>query len=356
MLELARMSAGYGGQDVLHDIDLRVPDGVIVSVLGPSGSGKTTLLRSIAGLERPTRGSIRWAGQDLAGRPPHERGFGLMFQDHGLFPHRDVGDNVAFGLRMRGDPGAVVRARVSEVLELVGLAGLERRSVATLSGGEQQRVALARTLAPAPALVMLDESLGSLDRSLREELPGELRGIFRTLGATVLYVTHDQGEALSIGDRTVVLRAGRVEADASPEDLWMRPATPFVARFLGLRNVSLGPVFNGVAKTPWGAVTLTAAMADPAAGAGSNGERWVLLRPDAFRPRRGGAVRGTVATRLFRGDHWRLTVAVADAPALDVDARWLHIPSPGEPIELEVDPAGVVLLPGLTETAATLTG
>lgn len=342
MLELARVSAGYAALDVLHEIDLRVPEAAVVSILGPSGSGKTTLLRLIGGLERPSSGSVHWAGRDLAAVPPHQRGFGLMFQDHALFPHRDVRDNVAFGLRMRGDPVPAVQARVSEVLELVGLAGFERRPVTTLSGGEQQRVALARTLAPAPDLVMLDEPLGSLDRSLREQLPAELRRIFLALGATVLYVTHDQEEALSIGDRTVVLREGRIEADASPEDLWLRPPTPFVARFLGLRNLALCRVRGGRAETPWGVVPVGLV-----AGTGESlvGERWVLLRPDAFLPRSRGEIRGTVATRLFRGDHWRLTVDVAGSQPLEVDARWQGVPSPGHPIELEVDPAGVVLLP-----------
>ena len=156
-----------------------------------------------------------------------------MFQDFALFPHRDVAANVGFGLRMQGLAAGRVRARVAEVLELVGLPGIEHRSVATLSGGEQQRVALARAIAPQPRLLMLDEPMGSLDRALRDRLPLELRAIFETLDITVLYVTHDQEEAFAVADRAIVLRDGRVEADGSPEELWMRPPTAFVARFLG---------------------------------------------------------------------------------------------------------------------------
>ena len=169
--------------------------------------------------------------------PVHDRGVGLMFQDFALFPHRDVGGNVAFGLRMAGHSEADVRRRVAEVLDLVGLPGIERRRISTLSGGEQQRVALARALAPRPRILLLDEPMGSLDRSLRERLPLELRALFERLGLTVVYVTHDQDEALAVADRTVVLHDGVVEADAATEALWTQPPTAFVARFLGYRNV-----------------------------------------------------------------------------------------------------------------------
>ena len=182
MLSVRGLVAAYEGEDILRGIDLDVPAGQLLCVLGPSGGGKSTLLRAVAGLEEPRAGSIHLDGRDLAGVPAHERGVGLMFQDYALFPHRDVGDNVAFGLRMRGARPEAVRARVHELLELVGLPGAERRPVDQLSGGEQQRVALARALAPRPRLLMLDEPMGSLDRSLRERLPEELRAIFARPG------------------------------------------------------------------------------------------------------------------------------------------------------------------------------
>src|SRR5688572_7093252 len=184
LLEVSGLRAAYGSTEILRGVDLVVPDGSLTCVLGPSGSGKTTLLRAIAGLETPTAGSIRMEGRDLGPIPAHERGIGLMFQDYALFPHRDVTGNVEFGLRMAGKGDSEVRARVDEVLALVGLAGLGSRRVEQLSGGEQQRVALARALAPRPRLLMLDEPMGSLDRTLRERLPEELRTIFRSLGLT----------------------------------------------------------------------------------------------------------------------------------------------------------------------------
>ena len=252
MLRLESVSVRYGARVALAPVDLAVGPGEIVSLLGPSGSGKSSLLRAVAGLEPLASGGLWFEDRDITNVPTHERGFGLMFQDFALFPHRDVGDNVAFGLRMRDWPQPRTAARVAEVLALVGLPGAERRSVHQLSGGEQQRVALARALAPEPRLLMLDEPMGSLDRGLRERLPTELRDIFLRLGVTVLYVTHDQEEAFSVADRTVILRDGRVEADGTPERLWSQPPNGFVATFLGFRNVAPVTIRGGIATTPWG--------------------------------------------------------------------------------------------------------
>ncbi len=339
MLELVNVSARFGDRPVLTDIDLSVAEGELVSVLGPSGAGKTTLLRLIAGLEAPSGGRISWDGRDLAGVAVHERSFGLMFQDYALFPHRDVFDNVAFGLRMRGEgaTAGAVRARVEEVLALVGLPGMEHRSVDRLSGGEQQRVALARAIAPSPRLLMLDEPLGSLDRGLRERLPFELRSIFRQLGLTVLYVTHDQEEALGVADRTVVLHDGRIEADAAPEALWLTPPTEFVARFLGFENICLATVAARIATTPWGVISVSAEVAP--------GRQRLVIHPDAFSPDPSGSIRGTVSARIFRGDHVRVRLDVPNAPPLELDARWVPLPALGDALTLTVDPAGVVSLP-----------
>ncbi len=189
MLSVEGVVVRYGEVAALAGLDLEVADGEVVALLGPSGSGKSTLLRVVAGLVAPDAGSVTWDGQDLAGVPPHRRGFGLMFQDYALFPHLDVGGNVAFGLRMQGP---VRPGRVAEVLEMVGLPGYEDRAVGTLSGGEAQRVALARALAPEPRMLMLDEPVGSLDRVLRERLVIELRELLVRLRMTALYVTHDQ--------------------------------------------------------------------------------------------------------------------------------------------------------------------
>lgn len=237
MLQVSQLTIRFDGSPALDGADLTVDDRSIHVLMGPSGSGKSTMLRAIAGLEEPDGGEIAWNGESVLGVPVHKRGFGLMFQDYALFPHRDVAGNVAFGLRMQGLGSATIRGRVNEVLELVGLPGYGDRSVGTLSGGERQRIALARTLAPHPRLVLLDEPLGALDRSLREHLLVEMRSIFTQVDATVLYVTHDREEAFTIGDRVAIIRDGRIVADDTPEGLWHRPPDGWTARFIGLENL-----------------------------------------------------------------------------------------------------------------------
>ncbi len=240
-LTVAGVSVGFDGTPVLDGVDLAVAPGEVVVLLGPSGCGKTTLLRAVAGLEPTLAGTISWDGVDLAGVPPHERGFGLMFQDHALFPHRDVAGNVGFGLRMAGMPEAHRDERVGRVLDLVGLSGFGPRSVATLSGGEAQRVALARSLAPGPRLLMLDEPLGSLDRALRDRLVDELGVLLRRLGQAAIHVTHDHDEAFALADRIAVMADGRIARIGTPAAVWSDPRTVAVARSVGHRNlVSLG--------------------------------------------------------------------------------------------------------------------
>ncbi len=204
-LELRGIELARGGKTILDGVSLTVADGEIVCLTGPSGSGKTTLLRVIAGLAAPDAGTVVFAGADLRDVPVHRRGFGLVFQDHALFPHRDVAANVAFGLRMQGVRRRELASRVAAQLELVGLADAGRRDVTTLSGGEQQRVALARALAPRPRLLLLDEPLASLDRELRDRLALDLRRILREVGISAIHVTHDLAEAATVGDRTVAL-------------------------------------------------------------------------------------------------------------------------------------------------------
>lgn len=236
MLTIHALEVDYEGDPVLRGLNLEVMAGEVVAVLGPSGCGKTTLLRTIAGLETPRRGDVVLAGRSLLGVPPHQRGVGLMFQSFALFPHLNVLDNVTFGLEMQGKSRRAARLSGQELLELVGLGGFEARAVSQLSGGEQQRVALARSLAPNPRLLMLDEPLGSLDAALRDRLALELRAIFRRVGLTALYVTHDQREALVVADRIAVLREGQVEQIGTPEAIYRAPASEFTATFLGLGN------------------------------------------------------------------------------------------------------------------------
>jgi len=219
------------GTTAVAGVTLDVAPGEVLALLGPSGCGKSSLLRAVAGLEPVAAGSVTWDGRDLAGVPVHRRGFGLMFQEGQLFPHRDVAGNVAYGIA--GLSRAERDARVTELLDVVGLAGYGRRAVATLSGGERQRVALARSLAPRPRLLLLDEPLSALDRGLRERLALDLREALRATGTTAVFVTHDHDEAFTVADRVAVMDAGRLLQVAPPEDLWRAPTSRRVAEFLG---------------------------------------------------------------------------------------------------------------------------
>jgi thiamine transport system ATP-binding protein len=315
VLTVEHLVVQYDDTRALDGLDLTVADGETLCVLGPSGSGKSTLLRAIAGLEPLATGRVAWDGHDLAGVPPHRRNLGLMFQDHALFPHRDVLGNVAFGLRMQGLDTAAVAQRARETLALVGLAGFEQRRIPQLSGGEQQRVALARALAPAPRLLMLDEPLGSLDRNLRDRLMLELRELFVRLHVTALFVTHDHEEAFAIGDRVAIMRAGRIEQAGSPADVWRRPATAFTARFLGYNVMTLG---NGP----------------------------VAIRPEGLRLDAGGPIEGVVRSRTFRRDHFLVEVELADGDLLEIAALAAHggLPEVGARVRVSADPSAVVTL------------
>jgi thiamine transport system ATP-binding protein len=281
------VSKSFGGPPALDRVSLSVDQGEILAILGPSGSGKSTFLRLTAGLETLDAGRIVCQGRDISQDPPHKRDFGLMFQDYCLFPHLGVARNVAFGLRMRRWPAEKRAQRTMEMLRLVQMESFAGRSVLTLSGGEQQRVALARSLAPSPRLLMLDEPLGALDAVLRAELLGELGRILRAVGATAVYVTHDHGEAMSVASRLAILNAGRVEQAGTPLDLVQDPANRFVAAFLGLGSLlpavprrSAGRWFM---RTDVGDVPVEGRDAfAPADTAGKSG--WCLLvRPSAVR-------------------------------------------------------------------------
>ena len=302
---------------------------------GPSGCGKTTLLRTIAGLQPIDRGQVRLDGDDLVATPPHERNVGLMFQDYALFPHRDVVGNVEFGLRMRHMPADARRERVQEVLALVGLQGFEHRSVSELSGGERQRVALARSLAPEPRVLMLDEPLGSLDRTFRDQLVLDLRELFTSQGLTVIYVTHDQAEALALADEVAVINAGRIAQHASPPELWARPASPFVARFLGFSNlVAVRGASQGKVQAPFGVIGPTS---DHDAGRGRRARA-----ADGDPAQRGIGHAGRRAQQcLCRRPHGRGT-GHPDGTVLEAT---IVGPSPpvGTSVGFEVDPAGVQL-------------
>ena len=313
MLSLVDLGVSFDGTRALAGASLDLQTGETLALLGPSGCGKTTLLRVVAGLQPPASGRVMLDGDDLAATPPHLRRIGLMFQENVLFPHKNVAGNVAFGLRMAGTSRGETAERVRELLELVGLPNAAGRTVQTLSGGEQQRVALARALAPAPRVLLLDEPLGSLDGPLRERLLDDLRTLFDRLGLTVLYVTHDVGEAFAIGHRVAVMKAGRVVQAGTPDELWTGPADSWVARFLGIRNVF------------------------------TENDRCVVIRPEAVRVVAGSAARVVAAER--RGAVVWLRLHTEDGRELESATTATEHPVPGATVGIEIDPAGVVEVP-----------
>lgn len=269
MLEIRDIFKSYENKPLLRGISFSVSQGETICLLGASGSGKSTLLRMIAGLEFPESGQILFNKIDLAQTPPHARDFGLVFQDYGLFPHLNIFDNVAFGLKMKimesnsslfgmsRQQAVGLQRRVAEMMDLVNLQGFEKRKVTDLSGGEQQRVALARALAPSPRLLMFDEPLGALDKSLKEDLLNQLRAILHKTKIPAIYVTHDQDEAFTIADRILFLHDGEIIRDGTPDEVWTKPNSAWAARMLGMGNVIEGVVTSpNKVKTEVGIFTL----------------------------------------------------------------------------------------------------
>lgn len=248
MLEVRGVRKSFGGLDVIRGVDLTIRQGELFSLLGPSGCGKTTLLRVLAGFEQPDAGEVLLEGRRIDREPPDRRPFNLVFQRYALFPHLDVGRNVAFGLEMKGVPRPEIASRVAEALALVRLEGFERRSVATLSGGQQQRVALARALINRPRLLLLDEPLSALDLKLRQEMQVELLTLQRRLQLTVVFVTHDQDEALALSSRIAVMSDGAIEQVGTPQEIYEYPRTRFASLFIGSSTTfegRVGAVGNG---------------------------------------------------------------------------------------------------------------
>jgi spermidine/putrescine transport system ATP-binding protein len=244
LLEIRGISKTYQNKPLLNEISFTVEKDETVCLLGPSGGGKSTILRIIAGLETAESGQILWQGKEINEVPPYSRQFGLMFQDYALFPHMNVRENVAFGLRMQKMAVDKIDKYVTEALAMVNMTSFANRRVTELSGGEQQRVALARALAPRPQLMMLDEPLGALDRTLREKLGEELRGLLRKMKIPVIYVTHDQQEAFSIANRLLVLYQGQIVQSGTPLDVYTYPASPWLASFFGMDNQLQGMVVS----------------------------------------------------------------------------------------------------------------
>ncbi len=335
ILSIHQLSKSFGTIQALDDISFDVEDGEIVALLGPSGCGKSTLLSVIAGLENPDQGQVLWNGTSLAATPPHQRGFGLMFQDFVLFPHMNVYANIAFGLQMSHTDPEKIDQRVIEMLEIVGLPDFTKRDVNTLSGGEQQRIALARALAPHPHLLMLDEPLGSLDRNLRERLVVDLQAILHRMHQTAIYVTHDQEEAFTIADRVILMNSGRIEQIGTPKSIYSNPASIFVARFLEMTNIIPATVYHQAGET-----RLSSSLGDFSFKTSLEGENSLLIRPDMTRLDSEGPLvyHGVIAEVSFRGSRQRVIIMVNHTPLTFEFPFSLALPEIGAEMIISIDP------------------
>ena len=325
MLSVENIYKDYDSKPLLKGINFEVHEGELVCLLGSSGSGKSTMLRIIAGLEEPESGKVFWNGEDYTQKPTHERGFGLMFQDYALFPHRSVAENIAFGLRMAGRPKSEIQTLVQKALANIRMEEFADRAVTELSGGEQQRVALARALAPDPHLLMLDEPLGALDHNLRTELLKDLRKRLHDSQKPVIYVTHDQEEAFALADRLLLLHEGLLVQEGAPETVFNQPANTWVASFLGLGNlVPAKLVTSKFVETNFGRFEL-GTSSELEIGS----DCMLLLRPeDALLGEKAiltpGYLRAVVRDSVFQGEYYRLDVIVGQT------ILQVHSPNPVE--------------------------
>jgi putative spermidine/putrescine transport system ATP-binding protein len=311
------ISKRYGSAEVLHPTDLTIAAGELLTVLGPSGSGKTTLLQIICGLVEPTSGRLFIDGQDRTHTQAHRRDMGVVFQNYALFPHLTVSENVAFPLQMRHLAAHALKAKVATVLEMVGLAAFSRRFPRELSGGQQQRVALARCLVYQPALILMDEPLGALDRKLRETMQIEIKRLHRETGATIVFVTHDQDEALALSDRICLMNGGHIEQIGTPQDIYERPLNTFVADFIGISNVLRGKL----GATGDCLITADGELTVPSGTRATPGHNCALvIRPEhlTVAPPGSSGLAGTVVETVYAGAETRLLVALASGTVLTV--------------------------------------
>ena len=307
LIDLKNITVAFDGEKILDDLSLYIRDGEFITLLGSSGCGKTTTLRIIAGFIEPDEGQVLFDGKDISGVPPYKREVNTIFQRYALFPHYNVFENIAYGLRIRKTPEPVIREEVAKMLRMVGLEGFEKRSVTKLSGGQQQRVAIARALVLKPKVLLLDEPLAALDLKLRKDMQNELKNIQKQLGITFIYVTHDQEEALSMSDTVVVMNKGKIQQIGSPIDIYNEPKNAFVADFIGESNI-----IDGVMKADY-RVTFARHTFDCLDKGFADGEEVdVVVRPEDVDivPVERGMVTGIVTSVTFRGVHFEIIVDV----------------------------------------------
>lgn len=328
------------GTRALEPATLDISSGETLVLLGPSGCGKTTMLRIIAGLELPDAGGkVLFDGKDMTSVPIERRNVGMVFQSYALFPNMSVSDNIGYGLKIRGVPAGERAARVAELVALTNISGLENRRIDQLSGGQRQRVALARAVAIRPGILLLDEPLTALDAALRDRLRGELSRLLRALGITSIYVTHDQSEAMELGDRVVVMQKGKIAQIGSPREIYFTPQSRFVAEFIGAANIIESPIENGQLVLPGGRQAI---------GGGVNMASAVaMVRPETIRVVETGSapLSGIVDSVSFIGDRQRLVISGASDRLLTVDAPNTVQATAGERVGLLISPDAVRLLP-----------
>ena len=356
-IEIAGVSKVYdGGVRAVDAVAMDIRQGEFFSLLGPSGCGKTTTLRMIAGFETPSAGAIRVDGTDITHVPAHRRDMGMVFQNYALFPHRTVKENVAFGLRMRGLDKATIASKVSAALAMVELTGMEDRRPGQLSGGQQQRVALARAIVIEPRVLLCDEPLGALDKKLRQQMQFELKQLQKTLGLTLVFVTHDQEEALAMSDRIAVMNGGRVEQIGTPVEIYDRPTTRFVADFIGDTNIFRGErvaTMAGPGLAVGKGLILTLPASAPAEGTGVLS---VALRPEKLRLTAAGELagraahacaQGQVESTNFLGGAVLYRIALSNGHrilAQQPNAGANRLFAPGNTVALDWDPSDLVVL------------
>jgi putative spermidine/putrescine transport system ATP-binding protein len=339
-VRLQNLSRSFGTARALDGLNLDVAPGELVALLGPSGCGKTTALRIVAGFETAGSGTVEVDGHDVSGIPAAKRDMGMVFQSYSLFPNMSALENVSFGLRMRRLGSADRQRRAADLLEMVGLSAQGKQYPHQLSGGQQQRVALARALAIEPRVLLLDEPLSALDAKVRLQLREQIRSLQQRLGTTTLFVTHDQEEALSMADRVGVMRDGRLEQIATPDELYDRPATPFVAEFVGIMNRIPG----GMLELLGGARGLTADLTGGPSD-GSGGEVDALVRPEGLRIAASPAGNGIVVSRTFLGQLTRVSVRLSGDVVVQVDQQSSEAAgiTPGDPVDVSLAGAPVLI-------------